>query len=321
MKGKLSAIGIVVAYFVNFTFQGAFAQDTFVEVESLLVVDIESAPIKTEWRKSNATVSGKTITYYASKVTEYSNPGKGLLSYKIQINNPGTYRFQWHCKVGEGTSTTDANDSWLKIPDADDFYAKKLASGHSGGHPVGHIVHPKGVCSNDCPEGAGKNGWFKVYSNGTINWTWRTSTNDNDPHAIFARFDKAGIYTIQISARSAHHFLDRFVMYDMSKYSESDATNLSRVVSSILASTSAEKYDASNVQIFPNPVCDYLEFKFDDGQQFQYELSSSSGQILMKGEVQQQINISHLKNGVYIVRVLHNSHQHRIFKIHKQFDF
>ena len=80
----------------------------------------------------------------------FNSPGSGTLTYKIKINTPGTYRFQWRNKVGHGTNSTEANDSWLKIPDADDFYGVQGSD----------IVHPKGECTTDCPEGAGSGGWF-----------------------------------------------------------------------------------------------------------------------------------------------------------------
>ncbi len=137
-----------------------------------------------------------------------NSPGNGLLLYPIRINTPGEYRFCWRSQVGNGTSATDHNDSWLKI-DATSFF------GRNGG---GDIVCPKGLdpesnaCEGGVPNGSGQGGWFKVYSSGTTNWTFSTRTSDNDAHDIFARFDAPGVYAIQVSARSSFHLLDRFTL-------------------------------------------------------------------------------------------------------------
>lgn len=151
----------------------------------------------------------------------YFNEVDGIIVAEIEslvkINSPGTYRFQWHCKVGQGTSNTESNDSWLRIPDASQFYAVKGSNNDT--------VRPKGICTTDCPEGAGAKGWFKVYSSGTTNWTWSSRTSDNDPHLIYADFDTAGFYRVQLSGRSKYHLLNRFVLH---KSSVNDPTNLNR---------------------------------------------------------------------------------------------
>jgi hypothetical protein len=48
-------------------------------------------------------------------------------------------------------------------------------------------------------------------------WFWRSSTSDNDPHDIFAKFDVAGIYDIEISGRSKFHAIDQFVLFKTDK--------------------------------------------------------------------------------------------------------
>ncbi|MFP4366350.1 MAG: hypothetical protein ACLFQA_04570 [Bacteroidales bacterium] len=203
---------------ISFFFSIAQAQTIIYEENSRVIVEIESVP-HTGWTKGSTTIGSNTITYLYATSEFLNTPGRNLLSYKIKINNPGTYRFVWHSKVGKGTSPTDHNDSWLRIPDAAAFYAKKDEAS---------IIRPKGVCTNDCPNGTGSDGWFKVYSNSTLDWTFNRSwTSDHDPHAIYARFEEAGIYTVEISIRSDYHYLDRFVMFDETKHTLSQSTNLS----------------------------------------------------------------------------------------------
>lgn len=202
-----------------------YAQYYFNEDTGLVVVEVESVSDIKGWKLKEATINDREIEYLVWEGNQYlGSPGNQLLEYRIKINTPGTYRFIWNCKVGHGTSNTEHNDSWLRIPDAADYYGEK----------PGDIVHPHGICTNDCPNGAGSAGWFKIYSSGTTDWTWSTRTSDHDAHQIYARFDTAGIYTVQISARSTYHQLNRFVMYHLEKYSEPAVNKLSLPQSSTI---------------------------------------------------------------------------------------
>ena len=192
----------------------------FIESGGRLIIESESmTPLPSPWADAsnftapnvsdpgNATGNG-FIVWEGNQ--QLNNPGRGTLVYPIQINNPGEYRFCWRSQVGNGTSPTDHNDTWLKI-DADAFFGRK---------GNGNAVCPKGYDpeENDCvgsvPNGSGSNGWFKIYSSGTTDWTFSTRTSDNDAHNIFARFDSAGVYTIQLSGRSSFHLVDRLTLAD-----------------------------------------------------------------------------------------------------------
>jgi len=202
------------------------AQNRFMEEDGLLIVEIENLLTMGEWKSASALVEENPIQYIFSETEHFQQPGHKLLSYPIRINNPGTYIFIWHSKVGEGDSSTDYNDTWLRIPDADDFFAQ---------NETGNLLHPKGICQENCPNGTGADGWLKVYSHGTTDWTWRAKTSDHDAHEIFAQFDKAGDYTIQVSARSSYHFLNRFVLFQPERYSKEEVTELTLPPSKWLA--------------------------------------------------------------------------------------
>ncbi|WP_114748467.1 beta-N-acetylhexosaminidase family protein [Pleomorphovibrio marinus] len=204
---------VASVFFVN----PAFAHRIFVEEEGLLVVEMTSLSAIGDWKSESTSLAGQPIQYIYSEKEYFQNPGQQLLSYRFRIDNPGTYKFIWHNKVGEGASPTDYNDTWLRIPDADDFFAQ---------NEEGHVLHPRGVCEEDCPNGTGGAGWFKVYSHGTTDWTWRTKTSDHDPHEIYAQFNQPGIYSIQVSARSSYHFLSKFVLFQPDKYSEAEVTGI-----------------------------------------------------------------------------------------------
>ena len=261
------------------------AQKTFIEENSRLIVELESMPF-TGWQTANTTVNSSNIQYIYGLNEYLSAPGNYKLIYKIKITNTGTYRFVWHSKVGNGTSATEHNDTWLRIADASAFFAYKN----------GVTLRPKGVCTTDCPEGAGKDGWFKTYSNGTINWTWTTSTNDKNAYPIYARFDNPGIYTVEISMRSNYQFLDRFVLFKESVNTLSQSTNLA------LAESKSEVLSALTTQ----KVHKQLFRKDLNGQRLtadyesKWSLYSING-IQIKHGKSSSIDISMLNSGIYIL--------------------
>lgn len=194
----------------------------YFENKGLVVVEVESEYTPDQGWTMRTDLPG----YYGMAFLEwkggdhFSKPGEGIMEYNLKIENPGVYHFYWRCKVGKGTDNTEHNDSWLRIPGAADFYAV---------HPEkGDTVRPHGVCTDDCPKGAGAEGWFKVFSSGTTGWTWTGRTSDHAGNQIMCHFDAPGIYKVQISGRSEHHLLDRFVMFNPDFTSKADALSGSR---------------------------------------------------------------------------------------------
>lgn len=191
----------------------------FLETEGLVLIEIEQADITdTDWIKNDRLTdfSGEGYLVWEGD-NSFQNPGKGLLTFNVRINNPGTYRFIWRSQITEGESNTESNDSWLRIADAKHFYGKKNN---------GHIVYPRGTQqapipesssqNSTEPEGSSKEGWFKVYMNKGGEWHWQARTSDNDAHDIFAVFDEAGDYTVEISGRSKGHGIDKFLLFEES---------------------------------------------------------------------------------------------------------
>lgn len=192
----------------------------FDEIDGRAIIEAESiGSLPAQWKdQSNTTApsiddpdaaTGSGFIIWEGS-QQLNTPGSGLLVYPIRINAPGEYRFCWRSQVGNGTSSTDHNDSWLKI-EADAFFGRNNSD---------DVVCPKGLdptensCQGGVPNGSGSGGWFKVYSSGTTDWTFSTRTSDNDAHQIFAQFDQPGLFAIQVSARSSFHPLDRFTLSD-----------------------------------------------------------------------------------------------------------
>ncbi|ANQ51539.1 hypothetical protein MY04_4197 [Flammeovirga sp. MY04] len=197
----------------------------FQEQEGMIVVEVETTPAEEGWTENTATAGFTGTSYYQnSGDAQMNNPGESILEYSVQINTPGTYRFIWHNKVNEGDNTTEANDSWLRILGAHDFFGKKNAT----------VKYPKGgtmVQSDKIVNGSSKDGWMKVFCSGTLDWSWATRTSDHEGLNIYATFNEAGTYTVQISRRSTGHAIDRFVLYNEEIVSKEEAEDLSNLES------------------------------------------------------------------------------------------
>lgn len=175
------------------------------DINGLVVMEAENLTVPSGWAKQSS-FSGFTGSGYISWTgPEYfSSVGNGLISTKIFINSPGVYRFQMRSRVGFGSSSTEHNDTWVRFPDASDYFALKETSTTK--------IYPKGSGKSPNPNGAGSGGWFKIYMN-SLSWTWNTLTSDNDPHDIYVQFNSSGVYTMELSARSAFHLIDRLVLH------------------------------------------------------------------------------------------------------------
>lgn len=179
-------------------------------VANTIIIETETANISENWKKRNSISDYTGDGYIVWEGPDQfwkgqANIGKvGKLTYKINIPRAGTYFFQWRsyiAKVDPSGPNTEHNDSWLRLPDADDFYAKKNN---------GSILYPKGSGKTPNPAGENGNGFFKVYMNTGGAWTWSSGTSDKNFHSIYARFDEAKEYTVEIAARSSYHAIDKF---------------------------------------------------------------------------------------------------------------
>lgn len=182
----------------------------FVEKDGLVRVDIENPSLVANgWTKAT-TLQGYEGAGYLIWTGDdsFNEPGQGLISFSIKISAPGTYQFVWSSRIGTGTSNTEHNDSWLRIK-ANDFFGEKASTGER--------VYPKGSGKTPNPEGSSKDGWLKVYMNRVGEWFYRSSTNDKDPFDIFATFDQAGTYEVEISGRSKSHAIDQFLLFRTDK--------------------------------------------------------------------------------------------------------
>uniref|UniRef100_UPI001FF45A61 DUF5060 domain-containing protein n=1 Tax=Telluribacter sp. SYSU D00476 TaxID=2811430 RepID=UPI001FF45A61 len=207
----------------------------FEEKNGLVVIEAENLNLPLGWQKKTG-VNGYTGSGYIEWVNaaNYYAPGSGIIETTVKITKTGKYHFRWHSKVGKGTSATDHNDSWLRMPDASNFYA----TGNRTVYPVGSGKTPTA-------NGVGAEGWFKVYTHGTTNWTWSTNTSDTEQLQIVAEFNTPGVYRIQIAPRSDGHLINRLIMYH-SSVDAATAQALSNPETSCIGDVTANKAPTVN---------------------------------------------------------------------------
>ena len=275
----------------------------FQEENGLVVIEAESAMIPGEWSQETALspFTGENYLLYTGPDL-FNTPGRALLEYEIMISTPGKYRFQWRSRIAIGDSNTEHNDSWLRFPNASDFYGQKGEA----------LVYPKGVGKTPNPEGSTREGWFKIYQNVRDNWTWRASTSDRDPHDIFVEFDSAGTYLMQIAGRSNGHAIDRIALYH-STVAESFATNTLRPESvNLNPINSSVELEALPIQLLPNPTHDKINIIIPENfrsNRSNLMVFSASGQ-LMQNTVQSidassslTISVNNFPPGVYWLQI------------------
>lgn len=188
----------------------------FNEEDGLVLVEFENADFPNNWALKSNGNSHTGEGYMVWEGSQYfSQPGNGTVSFKIKITNPGSYRFMWHSAIKTGNNGTEHNDTWLRFNDADDFYGKKGTS----------IIYPNGTGKSPNPKGASADGWFKIFRSGNdLDFKWQSRTSDNDAHDVYVKFDNPGIYTMEVSARSSGHAIDKFVLFN-NTLSEAEATS------------------------------------------------------------------------------------------------
>lgn len=178
----------------------------FEEANGIVSIEFENNDFPEGWVLKNdvSGVSGQGYMQWEGNPS-LGNPGSGMISFPIRIANTGTYRFLWKSSYRMGNNGTEHNDSWLRFPDADDFFGMKNDDS---------VVYPNDIGKQPNPNGASKDGWFKVYRSGNnSDFKWQANTSDNDAHGIYITFEAPGVFRMEISARSDFHAIDRILMY------------------------------------------------------------------------------------------------------------
>lgn len=190
----------------------------------ILVFEAESLPLNEDWAigTSEGGFSGSGYIEWTG-ASHNNDPTHGVIDVTIRVPEAGRYQLTWLTQIGRGDNTTEHNDTWVRFPDADDFYGLK-------GDPGAEIRrYPKPICDDtdamnalmamadidtaDCVRGSSRDGWLKVYSSGANDWRWSARTSDSDASIVTMEFDAPGDYTMQLAARADFSLIDRVVIY------------------------------------------------------------------------------------------------------------
>ncbi|QDU70333.1 hypothetical protein [Mucisphaera calidilacus] len=141
--------------------------------------------------------------YLRAQRDALGSPGHGTLTYAFEITNSASYQFAFSSRIGAGTQSSEHNDTWVRIVDAD-----------------GNALAP-------IPNENVKNGayWYKVYMNNRHGWIHDASNKDNDPHSLSWNLAAGAQYAIQISSRSKDHLVDRLFLGDRNRYALANKTS------------------------------------------------------------------------------------------------
>lgn len=281
--------------------------DFFEEENGLLVVEMESLPVSGNWEVAQ-NINGYTGNGYIQWTGNqfFNQTGNGAISFQIKINTPGTYTFNWRVAVGNGDDGTLHNDTWLKI-NGHNYYAKQ------GGVHTTSRLKPKPQCNNDpnygCPNGSSSNGFFKIYGGQVGTFQWKAKTSDHDAHDIAARFDTAGIYSIEINARSSFQAIDRLILWHTTEQRSVNAEKLFNPESTCLINIPTSTHDHAHdidFQVFPNPARDHFWIELGDQSPKRITLRNYLGQpikIYQTSQSRQLIPTGSLEAGIYLVEV------------------
>ncbi|MEN1784521.1 MAG: PKD domain-containing protein [Bacteroidota bacterium] len=212
---------------------GVLTDDSFQEVDGLVVIEAESNTIPPTWRELD--IEGATVIQGGTD--HFNDLNGGLIPYSVNITTPGVYRFNWR-SLYPGTEPTEENDSWLRFPNDDKvwFFAQQQAGDEASiianlqGSQDG-VLFPIGssrVTADTTAEGSGLDGFFKIFRTGgsSNTYKWEAVTNDFDIFDIYVWFTIPGRYTFEIAERSEGHSIDKMVLYkvDGPSYSEGQLT-------------------------------------------------------------------------------------------------
>ncbi len=163
-----------------------------------LAVEAEAhpSPLPNRWSTENLFTGASGGGYLRTTQNSFGTPGLGILNYDFEVDMGGSFQFAMRSQVGEGTSGTDSNDTWVRLVD-------------SAGNPIAPRAN-----SNDIRAGQ----WLKAYQNSVGRWNYQASNVDRVGRSISWQLTDDTRYALQVSARSRGFLLDRLFLWDQDVY-------------------------------------------------------------------------------------------------------
>ncbi|MCX4245081.1 hypothetical protein [Paraliomyxa miuraensis] len=193
-------------------------------IDGRIVIEAEELPITEDWQIQTTEPDYYADGYIGWTRGSFNNdPTHGVIEVTIHVAEPGRYQLRWRNRIGMGANTTEHNDTWVRFPDATDFYGRQAAGANE------RRRYPRPLCEDAdamaaiealpnvdeaaCVQGSSVDGWLKVYSSGASDWSWSTRTNDNDAYDVMVEFGSPGDYVFALAARGDWHLIDRIVIH------------------------------------------------------------------------------------------------------------
>src|SRR5687767_14977363 len=104
--------------FVTCALMSAFAPvealaQTFLEQNGEVVIEVEAEPATGSWQVLTNIPGYTGTSFYRWDGAQLSQGGTGLLTYQIQIQNPGNYQFMFRSRITIGTDDKEHNDTFV----------------------------------------------------------------------------------------------------------------------------------------------------------------------------------------------------------------
>lgn len=214
---------------------GSGVAGAFIENNGVLIIEAETDFVDAPGGWEPLTEGGTDFLLATSNNFGDATAGQ-VLTYDIQINTPGVYRFHMKSDI-TGNVGSEENDSWFKIDNTSDvhFFCSQGGTVSSTQAFLNEIADPSSTSqtyyypagnavgrSNFSGSNPGNKGYFKVFRSGTGDNKWDSKTIDNNSFPIYAYFPTAGGYTINMSERSSGHKVDRFALIHVDEVNGGD---------------------------------------------------------------------------------------------------
>ncbi|WP_073124221.1 hypothetical protein [Reichenbachiella agariperforans] len=167
----------------------------FVERGGVLLIEAEEAELVGDWtveQSFDEPAAGTGHLEFAGENSYAKALNKNTLRYTIQINTPGLYQVKWKSRNGKGAVRFDEmNDSWMRV-NANVFIGTK-----------------NGLQTDLTGD------FTKIWIQDTKSWSWASFGEHHGVNGmqLYAQFDRAGTYTVEVCGRSRFHPIDQILLF------------------------------------------------------------------------------------------------------------
>ncbi|UXP32064.1 hypothetical protein N6H18_17110 [Reichenbachiella agarivorans] len=167
----------------------------FVERGGVLLIEAEETELRGDWRvvqSFDEQAAGEGHLEFVGDNSYGIAANQNTLRYTVQVTNPGLYQVKWKSRNGKEAERFDErNDSWLRV-NADAFLGTQ-----------------RGLQTDLTGDFA------KMWVQDLQSWSWDCYGEHHGVNGmqLYAEFEEAGIYTIEVCGRSQYHPIDQILLF------------------------------------------------------------------------------------------------------------